>query len=1231
MLQSSPRKTVPLNDQDSQSSGGSTSITKRAFYCDVVVEGPASGKPLSQEVQDLITSLGEHISPDGTKTRLASASSGAALSDPAESDTPAGLSSKADESVLADVINELVTTERSYVRRLRMLKQEYADPLRSFARQKETAIIPAYEAKTLFGNIDHILPVNELFLVDLEKMAGPNGAKLVGGVGDVALKHFRDLRGFECYKQYYIKRDEAQAIFEREVMRRSNGGFAEFIDRIKYSTAEARGRVGLRELLMDPVQRIPRYTLLFRMMIKYMAYDDPQRARLIEAEAIASKIALCETDEETRRAAVMYCLQGSVDGFPPALISNSRRFIDCIDVDDLPVDMVPPASNSAAASAEILHCSLFLFDDRLMIVKRQSPTASARSLAGLDDIDKVTKSGGLLGLSKAPGLRRDGMSCKGVVDVTDVVCTDVGGPESPEFHFYLEQPPQDQTDKWSNRPFRSLCAVVPPAPSHFESPKSTAAKQRFLENLWNAQALYRTKQGRSLALASEEIEVGSSSSSGRKTNIARTYFNVYQRTAYLGEPKKGKIILHIDQLGTADPLPFGVDCGPYAIVRAQPMPGDLCRYTVTSNDPSDVPEEDIVQTSTVHKRIIQTIHQFGLFKFRTGRNSAPSTPSTNRTRAAIFGLDVISRNLFNARPGGPKGDVFGSMNSHRRSRSAASQVSSRSTTLTNSTYKSTYRSNSTVATSIMMDEFEDDSVILSHRGSPGKQKRHRSPGAYLGESDGSRPGTPRDEDMLTAHGVDESEWDLSMRLELAKQNSRNQRGPDLASMKKDDLPPLPPGAPSPEPQTSKPQLAPLVIESTTSPKDTSRPRGVFAERRQPLGPRTPLPSPNPPDADSAEPMNDIVDFYSRSETPTTPTMSDRPQETTPPPSSPRTAEPSARAVATDLSTVTTPRRTDSFAVIEPLSIKKKASVRKPSVAIKTKTFGSPSRVSGARRVSAQARQERKSGAAAAAAAKQSVNELSERVVYAAESARSDVQSSRRAVKRIKLEVDAMKSAITQDEGASELLHPKLGISGRPTQIPYSRYNASKAAEARLQEMQRLIEQGRGQGVRRTPVVSSVLGATEGSSMEEWTKRLEELVTETDQGLKRATTHQDSLHNDLKQLTFDFKEKLAELDKAQSELQRAKRQCDLVKQLLSDATAENEILYDAFNEELDGMFNDVNLPPEEAWTALIADLREAKEAKNALAKENAKLRRNLEQAELQKEEWGALLRAHNLIP
>jgi protein ECT2 len=187
---------------------------------------------------------------------------------------------------------------------------------------------------------------------------------------------------------------------------------------------------------MDPVQRIPRYTLMFRTMIKHMAPGDPQRKKLVQADEIASKIALAEADEQTKQAAIWYCLSATVDGFPPGLISNSRRFVDCIDVEDVISDgaMSSSVGSTLTSSAGSLHCTLFLFDDKLVIAKRPgNGEKSGRTLTGLDEMEKLAKAGGL-----PVGMKKSGMSFKGLVDVTDVVAADVGGP-GQYFQFSLSQ------------------------------------------------------------------------------------------------------------------------------------------------------------------------------------------------------------------------------------------------------------------------------------------------------------------------------------------------------------------------------------------------------------------------------------------------------------------------------------------------------------------------------------------------------------------------------------------------------------------------------------------------------------------------------------------------------------------------------------------------------------------------------------------------------------------------
>jgi hypothetical protein len=75
-----------------------------------------------------------------------------------------------------------------------------------------------------------------------------------------------------------------------------------------------------------------------------------------------------------------------------------------------------------------LHCTLILFDDKLVIVKRVAATVSGRKVTGLDSIDKMMKAGGgLNGLAHSgTTLSKDKLEFRGVIDILDVIATDVG-------------------------------------------------------------------------------------------------------------------------------------------------------------------------------------------------------------------------------------------------------------------------------------------------------------------------------------------------------------------------------------------------------------------------------------------------------------------------------------------------------------------------------------------------------------------------------------------------------------------------------------------------------------------------------------------------------------------------------------------------------------------------------------------------------------------------------------
>ena len=77
--------------------------------------------------------------------------------------------------------------------------------------------------------------------------------------------------------------------------------------------------------------------------------------------------------------------------------------------------------------------------------------------------------------------------------------------------------------------------MFPPAAVYLDPLRTEREKQRFLDNLWNAQARVRTRNERSIILKGEEREV--ENRGGYITN-ALTYFNVYTRMNFLQEPKK---------------------------------------------------------------------------------------------------------------------------------------------------------------------------------------------------------------------------------------------------------------------------------------------------------------------------------------------------------------------------------------------------------------------------------------------------------------------------------------------------------------------------------------------------------------------------------------------------------------------------------------------------------------------------------------------------------------------
>ncbi|WVW79055.1 hypothetical protein I302_101018 [Kwoniella bestiolae CBS 10118] len=643
-----PTKPIDLNSSTKSTDRETGSkITRRAFLCDIVVEKQG------EETANLLAHLGQPLKPLSILPSAPASTNGrpntpSRLSIPPDSEedelegkSPGWSGPRREEmsNRLNNLIEELVRTERSYLSRIHALKTSYADRLRLFSRDPNQQLIPPYEAKAMFANIEAIVPASASFLTDLDAMMQSGRAEDL--VGDVCLRHFKNLRTFDPYRTYLSKQDESQKLFQDSL--KKFHGFASFIESTKYQTTGI-GNIGLRELLMEPVQRIPRLA-----MIKCMSPISSQHAKLLEAIEIASGIARCDPDPQTVRATVMYHLERNIDNFPAKLFSNSRDYIDAVDVEDLPAEYPtvssPPSrplsslgsrplsisSNSnpsmasfgsltsqspptAHAAATPLNCTLFLFDDKLMIVKRQSSSISGRKVTGTDDIQKLVR--GVSVMEKNP-IKKDKLSFRGQVDILDVIASDTGNggefhvfeskAELLDFHLFFERPPLDQSGRWSSRPFRSYTTVHPPFSTALDPVATRRDKLRFIQNLWAAQALARTKMStkdpRSVPRALMSEHELSLEGAGDPMGRARCYWDVWERNGWL-DHRKAKVAVHIDEEGMASNLPVGED-GPLLCIRLQPMTGGLCRFSYSTADAVDE-DRMVIDISEIMDRVVTT-------------------------------------------------------------------------------------------------------------------------------------------------------------------------------------------------------------------------------------------------------------------------------------------------------------------------------------------------------------------------------------------------------------------------------------------------------------------------------------------------------------------------------------------------------------------------------------------------------------------------------------------------
>ena len=202
------------------------------------------------------------------------------------------------------IVSEIISSEASYVASLGTLIKEYLTPMR------EGAVVSASDLGSIFGGVELLHNFHLVFLDDLRRE--------VGGVAGVVLRLCAFLKMYTAYLQNYT-----QALTAIDAQRK-NKGFQALV-----SDARRRCGLDLMSYLIMPVQRVPRYELLLRELMRYTPETHSERptlqAALQKVQAIAQHI-----NASARHAQEMSKLieiQNSISGEFGTLLLPHRRLI----------------------------------------------------------------------------------------------------------------------------------------------------------------------------------------------------------------------------------------------------------------------------------------------------------------------------------------------------------------------------------------------------------------------------------------------------------------------------------------------------------------------------------------------------------------------------------------------------------------------------------------------------------------------------------------------------------------------------------------------------------------------------------------------------------------------------------------------------------------------------------------------------------------------------------------
>ncbi|EKG12130.1 hypothetical protein MPH_10760 [Macrophomina phaseolina MS6] len=292
---------------------------------------------------------------------------------------------------------EFIDTEESYVGKVYDLLHSVAEDFRQKARVKSpTSSSPSEEAlQGLFPpSLDEILNANTAFLEDIRRVIEETENDAIQDIEATTTEPFVpskpdepqvDVTGTlafancllewfpkfsDCYTDY-IQAHAEFGQYLRIFLRETGSSFSKRVQ----ETGEQR----LMSMLIEPVQRLPRYSLYIDNLVKQLPVRHPALRPLLKARDIISEI--CSRDSPSSQLSkVIERLQHLIPSWPQAFRPEGR-LVTAMDV----VELAPPYRKDIKARGASPAILLLFTDELVLLIKSGHKTMSARGL--LAEID----------------------------------------------------------------------------------------------------------------------------------------------------------------------------------------------------------------------------------------------------------------------------------------------------------------------------------------------------------------------------------------------------------------------------------------------------------------------------------------------------------------------------------------------------------------------------------------------------------------------------------------------------------------------------------------------------------------------------------------------------------------------------------------------------------------------------------------------------------------------------